>query len=255
MSDSDITYDMSLLEQSNQAWRVSSGLRSVYEDLYCSIEAASVGGCILEIGAGIGVSSEYMEGVTTTDLVKTPFVDCAMSAYEIKQPSCADAWTTIFALDTLHHLREPLRFLESASGQLESGGRIVLMEPAGTMFGCLFYTLFHHEPIQPKLVNPPFQFEANGEGDEFANMGMGVGMFVRHRKHIDARLQAIGLRVKAITFRDILAYPLTGGYSGGQKAPTFVIRGILRLEKCLPQWLLRCLGVRMCIVLEKYANE
>ncbi|MGB0745123.1 MAG: hypothetical protein ACPGSB_11425, partial [Opitutales bacterium] len=52
-------------------------------------------------------------------------------------------------------------------------------------------------------------------------------------------------------YRDLFAYPLTGGYSKPAMAPGAVIRTLLRLEAQLPHWLLRWVGLRMIIVLTK----
>jgi hypothetical protein len=254
VSDTEITYDLSLLDESSRAWQQSEALRLFYGDLYSEIGRHCVGSSLLEIGSGIGVSSDFIKHVTTTDLVKTKYVDRAMSAYAIEPTESGSGWTSIFALDMLHHLREPFKFLASASQCLEANGRIVLLEPAATWLGRIFYKLFHHEPIEPREIGSPFEFEANGTDGEFANMGMGVGLFVRNEAVVSERLQAMGLKVLCIRYRDIIGYPLTGGYSAGQKAPTSVVRLCLRFEKTLPQWLLKRLGLRMCVVLEKTSD-
>ncbi|MFT5825006.1 MAG: hypothetical protein ACI8ZW_000491, partial [Yoonia sp.] len=40
-------------------------------------------------------------------------------------------------------------------------------------------------------------------------MGMGVGLFLKHREAVDARLAKWGLSCKEIRFRDVFAYPMT----------------------------------------------
>ena len=52
---------------------------------------------------------------------------------------------------------------------------------ARSLGGRLFYSLFHHEPIQPQKIRAPFEFESNGVDGAFVNMGMGVGLFERCR--------------------------------------------------------------------------
>ena len=251
MNSDEITYDLSLLDQSMQAWQRSPGLRLVYQSLYAEIAQHCRGSRILELGAGIGVSREWIPEVTTTDLVKTEYVDRAMSAYDLEAPEEGGAWSSIFAIDLLHHLREPRRFFESAARQLEPGGCIVLMEPAATALGRIFYKCFHHEPIVVSEVRQPFVFEANGADGEFANMGMGFGLFERNRGAIDSVLRDQGLFVRTIRYRDVLAYPLSGGYSKPQMLPSLFLRMLLRAESCLPQSILRWTGLRMIIVVER----
>ena len=245
------TYDLDLLSGSQDAWDRSEGLRFVYGEIYRGIRArCSTDGAMLEIGSGIGVSKAFFDNLVTSDVVKTPYVDRAISAYEI-EPDVGGAWANIFAIDVLHHLKQPMRFFESAAAVLKPGGRIILVEPAATLGGRVFYSLCHHEPIQPQLIVPSFEFEANGPDGEFANMGMGLGVFMRTRELAEALLAEWGLRCKEVSFQDVFAYPLTGGYSKPQLLPTIALQGLLKLEQYLPQWFYRLFGLRMVVVLEK----
>jgi SAM-dependent methyltransferase len=247
---SQITYDLRLLEGSRQAWERSAGLRTFYGELYRAIHAATVPGPCLEIGAGIGVARNFIPEAVLSDLIQTDYVDCAMSAYEIR-PGPGGDWANVFAVDVLHHLRSPFRFFASAARQLAPGGRIILIEPAATCWGRIFYRFCHHEPIRPDEVKPPFEFKPNGDDGQFANMGMGVGLFERERIETDRRLAELGLRCHMLCYRDVLAYPLTGGYSKPQCLPTACLRPLLQVERHWPQWFLRRGGLRMRIVLEK----
>ncbi len=248
MSDPEITYDLSLLQQSHRKWQASPALRAVYQDIFRAMAAQCTAGPSLELGAGIGVAGEVIPELVTSDLVKTEFVDRAVSAYEIP----AEDWANILAMDTLHHLQRPFAFMASAARALRAGGRIVLMEPAGTWGGRQFYRWFHHEPCQPDAVVPPYDFAADAAG-EFANMGMGVGLLRIHRKDTEDRLAAMGLRVVRVIYRDLLAYPATGGFSQRALLPAPLLKGLLAVEQRLPQGLLARLALRMIIVLEKSA--
>jgi hypothetical protein len=252
-SSEDITYDLDLLKQSEAAWRRSAGLRLMYGRLYRAVRERCPEGPVLEIGSGIAAGREFFDGLelVTSDVARTPYVDRAMSAYAVEPPEGGGGWAAVFAIDVLHHLRFPFRFFESAAAALRPGGRIILVEPAATPFGRLFYTLCHHEPIRPAEIRPPFEFEPNGPDGEFANMGMGVGLFRRNREEVGRRLEALGLRCTELSFRDVLAYPLTGGYSKPQVMPTGVLRWLLGFEKLMPQSVLRLLGLRAVIVIEK----
>jgi SAM-dependent methyltransferase len=247
----ELTYDLSLLDQSAATWRKSSGLRLVYRSLYEEVARNCAGERLLELGAGIGASREFLPNVMTTDLQKTKYVDHAMSAYAIEAPEAGEAWDAIFAIDLLHHLREPFSFFTSAADNLKPGGRIVLIEPAATAYGRLFYRSFHHEPIVVEAVQPPFVFEPNGENGEFANMGMGVGLFEKERVVTTSLLAQLGLSVSYLAYRDVMAYPLSGGYSKPQLLPTGVLQFFLRVESSMPQCLMRWLGLRMIVVIEK----
>jgi SAM-dependent methyltransferase len=250
---SEITYDLNLLSDSLSAWERSPGLRCVYADIYREIASSCIEGPTLEVGSGVAVSRDYFSHLVTSDIVKTPYVDCAMSAYDL-EPGADGLWANIFAVDVLHHLKQPMRFFESAASVLRPGGRLILTEPAATFGGRLFYSLFHHEPTHPHLIRAPFEFESNGVDGEFANMGMGVGLFKRCRDQVDAQLATYGLRCTVLHYRDLFAYPLTGGYSKPGIFPAAGLKYILRFEKWIPQCLLGLLGLRMLIVLEKVSG-
>jgi|TARA_B110000977_G_scaffold103300_1_gene134829 SAM-dependent methyltransferase len=246
----DHTYDLNLLSDSLSAWERSPGLRCVYADIYREIALSCIEGPILEVGSGIAVSRGFFTHLVTSDIVKTAYVDCAMSAYDL-EPRADGLWPNIFAVDVLHHLKQPMRFFESAASVLRPGGRLILTEPAATFGGRLFYSLFHHEPTCPHLIRAPYEFKSNTEDGGFANMGMGVGLFRDHRPMLDEQLAMMGLRCVEVKFRDVFAYPLTGGYSKPQLLPTIALRALLKLEKYLPQFVYRWFGLRMMITLEK----
>lgn len=244
-----ITYDLSLLAISAAKWKAASGLRAVYQDIFLAMRLHAVDGPALELGAGIGAMREFVPGLVASDVVRTEYVDLAVSAYEIEQTE--RTWSTLYAFDVLHHLCQPLRFFASAASSLRPGGRVVLMEPAATLGARLFYTMFHVEPTRPSRLHAPYVFEPDDDRGNFANMGMGWVLFVRDRKLVDERLAELGLKVREVQFRDGLAYAATGGFSGRQLLPTTVLRALLRIERVLPQWFWRFCALRMLIVLEK----
>jgi SAM-dependent methyltransferase len=246
MSTSSLTYDLSLLDRSFAKWQASSALRTVYEDIFAEMRGHLVPGSLLEVGSGIGMAKNYFPSVVLSDIIATRFVDRAVSAYEIPREN----WGNIIATDMLHHLQEPLRFLESAAEALAPGGRIVLAEPAGTPWGRMFYRLFHHEPCLPGDVPRNFRFSPDANG-AFANMGMSYVLFDRDWPIVAPELRHYGLGLLTVRYRDLLAYPATGGFSHSALLPATLLRGVLRTEKCVPQALLRFLALRMVVVLEK----
>ena len=246
MSESQITYDLNLLRQSREKWRHSAALRAVYENIFQDMAARRVEGPSLELGSGIGVAAETIPDLVTSDVVKTEYVEQAVSAYEIPPEN----WANLIAMDTLHHLQRPMEFFASAAKALRPRGRIILMEPAGTWWGRIFYRLFHHEPCIPAEIMPPFDFPADDSG-EFANMGMGQGLLTRERREFEARLAAMGLKVVAVDYRDFLAYPATGGFSNRAILPAGCLKILMTIEQIVPQVLMRIFALRMVIVLER----
>ncbi|MEM9160567.1 MAG: methyltransferase domain-containing protein [Verrucomicrobiota bacterium] len=250
-SSSQETYDLSLLDQSLEKWNASTGLQAVYHSIFDDMLRQSEGSDLLELGSGAGFFKQYDSRVTTSDVRKTPFVDLSVSAYEVH--SLPQKWDTIFAMDMLHHLTRPFAFFESAAQALKSGGKIILAEPAATLGGRSFYRAFHHEPCNPSELKHPFVFTSDENG-EFANMGMSEALFVHHRSEADAALNRFGLKVESQIYRDLAAYPLTGGLSQSQLAPTKLIKALLSIESVLPQSFLRLFALRVIIVIKKHPN-
>ncbi len=245
MSENAHTYDLGLLEQSLAKWRRSAALRAVYQDIFREMAAECAPGRSLELGSGIGVARGVIPGLVTSDVAATPFVDRVVSAYDIP----VENWGNLLAMDMLHHLQRPFDFFASAARALAPGGRVVLAEPAATWGGCRFYGAFHHEPCLPARIVPPFDFPPDADGG-FANMGMGQALFATHRNAVVLKLARFGLSVRSVRYRDLLAYPATGGFSRGSLLPAPILRGLLALEHLLPQVVLRRVGLRMIIVLE-----
>lgn len=248
MNHDGVTYNLGLLEQSEAKWRRSVALRLAYAELFRDVATHLRPGRTLELGSGIGVAKEFIANLVTSDIQHTRFVDCAVSCYDIRP--AAGELSNIVAIDVLHHLRRPLDFLASAANALNPGGRLVLLEPAGTSMGRLFYRAFHHEPCEPGKIEPPFEFAGEGE---FANMGMAMGLFVRHRVEIERKLQTFGMRVAGVHYRDVVAYSASGGFSRPALLPAAMIAALFKAERCIPQALLRHMALRMIVVCEKTA--
>jgi SAM-dependent methyltransferase len=249
----ELTYDLDLLLGSMEAWRRSAALRAFYQSLYGELMTFSSSGQTLELGSGIGSLREFFPEVVLSDVALTPFVDQAVSAYDIQ--ASGRSWDNVVAIDVLHHLCHPWEFFASASAALHPGGRVLLAEPASTIWGRRFYRLCHHEPCLPDKIDAKAEFVPDPITGEYANMGMGWALFARDRKQTEERLRSLEMRLVAVRWRDFAAYPATGGFSRPAFLPSAVIKGLLACERLVPQQVMKFLALRMLIVVEKTSEK
>jgi SAM-dependent methyltransferase len=104
---------------------------------------------VLEIGGGIGNLKQRLRDdnrrpiCALARLLRTPH----------RLPFAAGTLATIVMVDVLHHLEHPATFFQEAERVLQSGGRIVMVEPAITWGSTLFYRVFHQEHVRTS-ANP-----------------------------------------------------------------------------------------------------
>lgn len=116
--------------------------RSFYEEL-ARVAAALPPGARVELGAGGGFFKRYLPEALTSDVVVGADVDLVCSAEAL--PFADASVAGLFLLDAFHHLRRPARLLAEAERCLRPGGRLVMIEPAGTWWGRLVRKTLHHE--------------------------------------------------------------------------------------------------------------
>ena len=121
-------------------------------------------------------------------------------------------------IDVFHHIPDVEQFLREAVRVLKSGGKIVMVEPANTLWGRFIYQNFHHEPFLPDVLD--WQLPPGGP----LSMANGALPWIvlerdweQHTSKIFPELNLIKMEVK---------FPLIYLLSGG-----------LTLPQLLPRWL------------------
>lgn len=230
-------------------WESKAVLRTIYHRLYEHIVAATVAGETLEVGGGSGNLKSLLEGVVSTDIVASSWLDVVADAQAL--PFRDGCFSNIVGVDIVHHIEAPLCFFEEAFRVLEPGGRIILIEPAITLMSSLFYRHFHPEPVDMS-VDPFRQIEHDPDRKPFdANQAIPTLLF---RDRYD-RFAAIfpQHRLIQLDWMSLFAYPLSGGFRPWSLIPLRLVDPLLNMEQALPQWMRKAMGFRMVIVLEKLA--
>jgi len=160
-----------------------------------------------------------------TDVVDTPWCDETADARSMPYNDASVG--NIAGIDVIHHIPEPLKVFSEAERVLKPGGKLVLIEPYGSVFGQLVYRFLHHETfrISYNAVDPsPY----NGQEGSFANGAIPTILFRRSYDTWKDRFPKLKLvKKKTITG---LTYPLTGGFSYPGLVPPKLVRPLMQLE-------------------------
>lgn len=224
-------------------------LRDFYEGVYGFFAQESQGlppGRQVELGSGGGFVKERLPQVETSDVMPLPGLDLCFSALDM--PFEPGSLASVYMLDVLHHLPDAGRFFDEAVRCLAPGGKLVMVEPANTLFGRFIYRNFHHEPFEPGA--PDWRLPEGGPMS-MANGALPWIVFVRDR----ARFQA-GWPTLQVTRLDHWApfrYLASGGVSMRQIVPT-PLYPVVKAVEAVTAPLHGQLGMFMRVVVERRAE-
>jgi len=235
------------LSQLQEAWQSRPLLRRLYNDWFDQIASrlSPVEGPTIELGSGFGPLRQRIPDLVTTDVEPTPWADVVVDAQSIPYPDASLA--NIVAVDVLHHLADPTRFLDEARRTLRPSGRVVAIEPYTSALWTIVYRSFHHELTQPEV--DPFKLDPRLSARAMeGNQALPTALFFRHADEFRERWPE--LRIVERRRFAFLLYPLSGGFTRRQILPNALYRPLRALEAVLapaaPLIASRCL-----IVLER----
>jgi SAM-dependent methyltransferase len=223
-------------------------LRKLYIDFYKQFEKVvsdPQGKVLVELGSGAGFIKEVISNAITSDILELPNVDKVFSALEMPfERASVDAF---FMFDVLHHITDPRAFFREALRCLKIGGRIVMIEPANTLWSRFIYKNFHHEL---------FDTQAKWEMDSLQETGPlshGNGalpwiIFSRDRRVFENEFPS--LRIVRMRNHTPLRYLLSGGLTLRQLVPSFTYPAVKAIEYALSP-VNNLLGMFQTIELEK----
>lgn len=222
-------------------------LHKVYEDFYTQIRRGISpipdDSVIIELGSGGGFIKEFIPQAITSEVIDVPGVDRVFSAMEMPfDDHSVDAFCMI---DVFHHLPDVRRFFAEAYRCLKGGGKIVMIEPANTVFSRLIYRTAHHEPFDPDARE--WSFDSTGPVSD-ANGALAWMVFCRDRQIFVAEYP--DLEIIALRHHTPLVYLLSGGLTWRQFLPDCCYGLITAAEWCLSPLSKYC-GMFMTIELQK----
>ena len=191
-------------------------LKRLYVDFYNEFKKA-VPGCsskvLVELGSGGGFIKDVIDGVITSDIIELPSVDKVFSAMDMPfEDGSVDAFLMI---DVLHHIADPGGFFREALRCLKIGGKVVMIEPANTLWSRFIYKNFHHEQFDTKG-----QWGLENKGPlSHGNGAIPWIIFSRDREVFEKKFPNFSITVMRnhTPFR----YLLSGGFTLRQLMPSF----------------------------------
>lgn len=205
-------------------------LRKLYEQWYGEFvsEIANLPNDIyIELGSGGGFLKELLPKVICTDLLDLPGNDMTFSALEI--PFEDNSVGAIFMVDTMHHIPDMEIFLNEVNRVLKKRGKLIMIEPANSIWGRLIFKNFHHEPFDTKgswII--PDTGPLSG-----ANIALPWIVFERDIQIFNEKYPKLNL--ESIQYRNPILYLMSGGVSYRQLLPDFMYPLVNFIDGLLPK--------------------
>ncbi|MBN2349925.1 MAG: class I SAM-dependent methyltransferase [Bacteroidales bacterium] len=230
-------------------WKNKPVLQKIYTRFYQQINNyidRNIPGEIVELGSGIGNIKLVIPDAITTDVFPNPWIDRIENVYNLSFKDHSVSHVLLF--DVFHHIQFPGNALDEIYRVLVPGGRVILFEPAISLFGSIVYGLLHHEPVN--YFKKIHWFAENNNSLEhqkyYAAQGNAQRIFF-HSRYKKLLQNWIILEKKKITS---LAYVASGGYSKPQLYPDKWLTGFQKLDKILGN--MPCVfSTRLLLVIEK----
>lgn len=221
-------------------------LKKLYAEFYGKFKRTISGNIeskiLVELGSGGGFIKELIPNVITSDVISLPNVDMQFSA--LNMPFKDNEVDAIFMIDVLHHIDDSVKFFKELNRCLKVGGKVIMIEPANTLWGRFIYKNLHHEPFN---TSGGWGLDKSGPLSS-ANGAIPWIIFCRDRSRFESEFPT--LKVQKIEFHTPFRYLLSGGVSMRQLLPSFTYPLVSFIEAVLSP-LNRYIGMFSTIELEK----
>ena len=218
-------------------------LKRIYEDWYSTFTKNAINypnGKFVEIGSGGGFLKDVFPEVITSDILELDCCEMVFSAE--KMPFEDKSLDMIMMVNVFHHIPHSRLFLDEAYRTLRENGKVVMVEPANTLFSRFIYRNFHHEPFEP---TGDWEIESSGP---LSGANIALPWIVFERDKAKFRSLYPDFEIKKITYHTPLRYLISGGVSMRALVPNWSY-GFFTFLETLMSPLSRMLGMFVTIEL------
>lgn len=238
-----------IYQKHRKIWNEKKLLREIYSEWYEKIlnDLSIVNGKTVELGGGGGNFKQFKKDVISADIVKLDWLDMCFDAHDM--PFEENAVSNLVMIDVLHHLNDPVKFLNESYRVLNSGGRLIMIEPFPSPFSLIIYKNFHPEPFD-KNADYFLNVNENSDKDPWdSNQAIPYLIFYKHLNKFKDLFSSKFEIISKEKFSFVL-YPSSGGFENKQMIPDFMTGFMKIIEKSLTP-LRDLLAFRCYVVLEK----
>jgi len=196
--------------------------KSFYRDILNRLKTVPSNGELIELGSGASFLRTLLPQLITSDILPYSGVDRVFSALDI--PLIDDSVSAFLMTNVLHHLKDSKQFFREMRRCLKPGGKVIMMEPANTLWSRFIYTNFHPEPFDP---TGDWGFE---EGGPLTGANMAIPWIIFFRDIDTFKVEFPELAVKNIRLHSPFQYLLSGGLSYRQLLPNWAYGSVSLLE-------------------------
>ena len=185
---------------------------------------------ILEIGSGTSPLKQFLPNVVTSDVLYLDYLDLVFDCHEIdKLDAIKDNSLDVITLtNVLHHLKNPIAFLNRAASKLKSGGKLIATEPFFSVLSTVIFKHLHHEAVDLRISEPELG-EVQGPLAS-ANIALPWLIFLQNAEWLQRLNDNFDLTTFSARPFSALSYMVTGGISHRLPVPRFLYRVLFLVD-------------------------
>jgi SAM-dependent methyltransferase len=206
---------------------------------------------ILEIGSGTSPLKQFLSNVVTSDVLDLDYLDLVFDCHEIdKLDAVKDNSLDVITLtNVLHHLKNPIAFLNRAAGKLKSGGKVIATEPFFSALSTVIFKHLHHEAVDLRISEPELG-EVQGPLAS-ANIALPWLIFFQNAEWLQRLNDNFDLTTFSARPFSALSYMVTGGISHRLPVPRFIYRMLFPVDLALSRRFPRAFAAFFTITLTR----